>query len=67
MSYEWSWKESLNSDGQEFHQYAASYSETTLDCHLDISGACNFQKTPATGWRTMIRSNFGKYIFTAGL
>jgi hypothetical protein len=41
---------------------AASYSKTTLDCHLDISDTCNFQKTPATGWRTMIRSNFGKYI-----
>ena len=40
---------------------AASYSETTLDCHLDISGTCNFQKTPATGWRTMIRGNYGKY------
>jgi hypothetical protein len=40
---------------------AASYSETTLDCHLDISGTSNFQKTPATGWRTIIRANFGKY------
>jgi len=40
---------------------AASYSETTLNCHLDISGTCNFQKTPANGWRTMIRGNFGKY------
>ena len=40
---------------------AASYSETTLDCHLDISGTSNFQKTPATGWRTMIRANIGKY------
>ena len=41
---------------------AASYSETTLECHLDISGTCNFQKTPATGWTTIIRANFGKYI-----
>jgi hypothetical protein len=40
---------------------AASYSETTLDCHLDISGTRNFQKRPATGWRTIIRGNFGKY------
>ena len=46
---------------------AASYSETTLDCHLDIAGTCNFQKTPATGWRTMIRSNFGKYILINNL
>jgi hypothetical protein len=40
---------------------AASYSETTLKCHLDISGTGNFQKTPATGWRAIIRGNFGKY------
>ena len=40
---------------------AASYSETTLECHLDISGTCNFQKTPATGWRAIIRGTFGKY------
>jgi len=40
---------------------AASYSETILGCHLDISGTSNFQKTSATGWRTMIRGNFGKH------
>jgi hypothetical protein len=35
--------------------------------HYSLSGTCNFQKTPATGWRTMIRSNFGKYILINNL
>ena len=40
---------------------AASYSETTMACHLDISGTCNVVKTFTAGWITMMRDNFGEY------
>ena len=40
---------------------AASYSETTMACHLDISGTCNSVKTFASGWITMTRDDFGEY------
>ena len=40
---------------------AASYSETTMACHLDISGTCNVVKTSTAGWKTMMRDEFGEY------
>jgi hypothetical protein len=40
---------------------AASYSEATMACHLDISGTCNAVKTSASNWITMTRDNFGEY------
>jgi hypothetical protein len=41
---------------------AASYSETTLDCHLDISGTCNFQKTTGSVTPLLITSVSSLYI-----
>lgn len=40
---------------------AASYSEATMACHLDISGTCNAVKTSASEWITMTKDNFGEY------
>jgi len=40
---------------------AASYSETTTACHVDISGTCNAVKTSTAGWITMMRDDFGEY------
>ena len=41
----------------------ASYSGTTMTCHLDISGTCNAVKTSTAGWITMTRNNFGEYNY----
>ena len=40
---------------------AASYSEATMACHLDISGTCNAVKTSASEWITMTKVDFGEY------
>ena len=47
---------------------AAIYSNASMVCHLDISGNCSHETTPASGWKTMIRNNLGKAttIFLSG-
>jgi len=39
---------------------AAIHSNKSMVCHLDISGNCNHEMTPASGWKAMIRNEFGK-------
>ena len=39
---------------------AASYSNITMECQLDISGSCNSDKISAFGWITIIKDNFSK-------
>ena len=39
---------------------AAIYSNASMVCHLDISGKCRHETTPASGWKTMIKNDLGK-------
>jgi uncharacterized protein (DUF488 family) len=39
---------------------AAIYSNASMVCHLDISGNCSHETTPASGWKAMIRNDLGK-------
>lgn len=41
---------------------AAVYSQTSMMCHLDISGDCSSEKSSAAGWVTMTKDYFGNYI-----
>jgi hypothetical protein len=41
---------------------AAVYSQTSMVCHLDISGDCSSERSSVAGWVTMTKDYFGNYI-----
>jgi len=41
---------------------AAVYSQTSMMCHLDISGDCSSEKSYSAGWVNMTKDYYGNYI-----